>query len=96
MPDDRAPSICARRYTNAGRVGRATSSASARRSDAILAYLHRRVENPLFQCRFRRTENVIWFWEPPPQDHDYGMRDFDAVDLDGNHLTFGIQSRPPA
>jgi len=30
----------------------------------------------------------------PPQDYDYGMRDFDAVDLDGNHLTFGMESRP--
>ena len=25
----------------------------------------------------------------PPQDYDYGMRDFDLVDLDGNYLTFG-------
>ena len=24
----------------------------------------------------------------PPQNYDYGMRDFDVVDLDGNHLTF--------
>jgi uncharacterized glyoxalase superfamily protein PhnB len=31
----------------------------------------------------------------PPQDYDYGMRDFDVVDLDGNHLTFGMESRPP-
>src|SRR5262245_9559434 len=29
----------------------------------------------------------------PPQDYDYGMRDFDVVDLDGNHLTFGMESR---
>ena len=27
-----------------------------------------------------------------PQDYDYGMRDFDVVDLDGNHLTFGMGS----
>ena len=26
----------------------------------------------------------------PPQDYDYGMRDFDVVDLDGNQLTFGM------
>lgn len=26
----------------------------------------------------------------PPQDYPYGMRDFDVVDLDGNHLTFGM------
>jgi len=31
----------------------------------------------------------------PPQTYDYGMRDFDVVDLDGNHLTFGMESRPP-
>jgi len=24
-----------------------------------------------------------------PQNYDYGMRDFDVVDLDGNQLTFG-------
>jgi hypothetical protein len=23
------------------------------------------------------------------------MRDFDVVDLDGNHLTFGMESPPP-
>jgi catechol 2,3-dioxygenase-like lactoylglutathione lyase family enzyme len=28
----------------------------------------------------------------PPQDYDYGMRDFDILDLDGNHLTFGKAS----
>jgi catechol 2,3-dioxygenase-like lactoylglutathione lyase family enzyme len=25
----------------------------------------------------------------PPQDYDYGMRDFDVLDPDGNQLTFG-------
>ncbi|MBC9878619.1 VOC family protein [Bradyrhizobium sp. INPA01-394B] len=25
-----------------------------------------------------------------PQDRDYGMRDFDAVDADGNQVTFGM------
>jgi predicted enzyme related to lactoylglutathione lyase len=29
----------------------------------------------------------------PPKDYDYGMRDFDIVDLDGNQLTFGMESR---
>lgn len=33
-----------------------------------------------------RRANVL----KPPQDYDYGMRDFDVVDLDGNHLTFGM------
>lgn len=38
----------------------------------------------------RRGANVI----KPPQNYDYGMRDFDVVDLDGNHLTFGMESSP--
>ena len=29
----------------------------------------------------------------PPQNYDYGMRDFDVVDPDGNQLTFGMESR---
>ena len=32
----------------------------------------------------------------PPQNYDYGMRDFDVVDPDGNHLTFGMESHPPS
>ena len=28
----------------------------------------------------------------PPQNYDYGMRDFDVTDLDGNQLTFGMES----
>ena len=32
----------------------------------------------------------------PPQDYGYGMRDFDVIDLDGNRLTFGMESRPLA
>jgi catechol 2,3-dioxygenase-like lactoylglutathione lyase family enzyme len=27
-----------------------------------------------------------------PQNYDYGMRDFDLIDLDGNQLTFGMGS----
>jgi uncharacterized glyoxalase superfamily protein PhnB len=38
-----------------------------------------------------RGANVI----KPPQNYDYGMRDFDVVDLDGNHLTFGMESGAP-
>lgn len=30
--------------------------------------------------------------EKPPQDRDYGMRDFDLFDPDGNQLTFGTGS----
>jgi predicted enzyme related to lactoylglutathione lyase len=32
----------------------------------------------------------------PPQDYPYGMRDFNIVDLDGNQLTFGMESKVPA
>ncbi len=28
----------------------------------------------------------------PPQNYAYGMRDFDVVDLDGNQLTFGMET----
>jgi taurine dioxygenase len=32
-------------------------------STAILRYLYRHAENPLFQCRFRWSENAIAFWD---------------------------------
>ena len=32
-------------------------------SDAMLSYLYQHAENPLFQCRFRWTENAIAFWD---------------------------------
>ena len=32
-------------------------------SDAMLAYLYQHMENPLFQCRFRWSENAIAFWD---------------------------------
>lgn len=28
----------------------------------------------------------------PPENYDYGMRDFDVVDLDGNQMTFGMEA----
>lgn len=28
-----------------------------------------------------------------PKDYDYGMRDFDVLDLDGNQLSFGQESK---
>ena len=28
-----------------------------------------------------------------PKDYPYGMRDFDVLDLDGNHLCFGMESK---
>jgi uncharacterized glyoxalase superfamily protein PhnB len=36
-----------------------------------------------------RGANVL----KPPQDYAYGMRDFDVADPDGNHLTFGMETR---
>jgi len=32
----------------------------------------------------------------PPQDYDYGMRDFDVVDLDGNQIFYGMASKKTA
>jgi uncharacterized glyoxalase superfamily protein PhnB len=29
-----------------------------------------------------------------PKDYDYGMRDFEVNDLDGNQLVFGMESKP--
>jgi|SRR6185436_12562589 len=31
-----------------------------------------------------------------PKDYPYGMRDFDLLDLDGNHLCFGMESTSTA
>jgi catechol 2,3-dioxygenase-like lactoylglutathione lyase family enzyme len=31
----------------------------------------------------------------PPQNYDYGMRDFDVLDLDGNQLVIGMQAPAP-
>jgi hypothetical protein len=28
----------------------------------------------------------------PPQNYDYGMHDFDVIDLDGNQLAFGMEA----
>lgn len=32
--------------------------------------------------------------EKPPQDYDYGMRDFDLRDPDGNQIVIGMASKP--
>jgi len=32
-------------------------------SSAILRYLYQHMENPLFQCRFRWSQNAIAFWD---------------------------------
>jgi len=31
----------------------------------------------------------------PPANYDYGMREFDVLDLDGNQLTFGMPAPSP-
>jgi len=31
-----------------------------------------------------------------PKDYPYGMRDFDVLDLDDNHLSFGMESKTPS
>jgi taurine dioxygenase len=36
---------------------------AARRERRILRYLYQHMENPLFQCRFRWSENAIAFWD---------------------------------
>jgi len=40
----------------------------------------------------RRGANIL----KPPADYDYGMRDFDVLDLDGNQITYGMESKPKA
>jgi taurine dioxygenase len=36
---------------------------------AILNYLYQHAENPLFQCRFRWTENAVAFWDNRSTQH---------------------------
>ena len=40
----------------------------------------------------RRGANIL----KPPADYDYGMRDFDVLNLDGNQITYGMESKPKA
>jgi taurine dioxygenase len=49
-------------YVNRGFIRR-IPSIPRDQSDAILAYLHQHAESPLFQCRFRWTENAVAFWD---------------------------------
>ena len=39
-----------------------------------------------------RGANIV----KPPQDYDYGMRDYDVVVLDGNELVFGMGTNKTA
>ena len=38
------------------------------------------------ELRLARGARIV----KPSQNYDYGMRDFDLIDLDGNQLTFGM------
>ena len=55
-------------------------------SDAILAYLYQHAENPLFQCRFRWTENAIAFWDNRCTQHR-AMWDYWPHTRSGNRVT---------
>ncbi len=54
--------------------------------DAILAYLYQHAENPLFQCRFRWTENAIAFWDNRCVQHR-AMWDYWPHTRSGNRVT---------
>jgi taurine dioxygenase len=55
-------------------------------SDAMLAYLYQHAENPLFQCRFRWTENSIAFWDNRCAQHR-AMRDYWPHTRSGTRVT---------
>ncbi len=55
-------------------------------SDAVLAYLFRHAENPLFQCRFRWSENAIAFWDNRCAQHR-AMWDYWPHTRSGNRVT---------
>ena len=61
-------------------------------SDAILAYLYQHAENPLFQCRFRWTENAIAFWDNRCAQHR-AMWDYWPHTRSGTRVT--IQGERP-
>jgi taurine dioxygenase len=55
-------------------------------SDAVLSYLYQHAENPLFQCRFRWTENAIAFWDNRCAQHR-AMWDYWPHTRSGNRVT---------
>ncbi len=55
-------------------------------SDAVLAYLYRHAENPLFQCRFRWSENAIAFWDNRCAQHR-AMWDYWPYTRSGSRVT---------
>ena len=55
-------------------------------SEAILRYLFEHAENPLFQCRFRWTENTVAFWDNRCSQHR-AMWDYWPHTRSGNRVT---------
>ncbi len=55
-------------------------------SQALLEYLFTHAENPLFQCRFRWTENTIAFWDNRCAQHR-AMWDYWPHTRSGNRVT---------
>jgi taurine dioxygenase len=55
-------------------------------SEALLRYLFEHMANPLFQCRFRWTENAIAFWDNRCVQH-HAMWDYWPHTRSGNRVT---------
>ena len=55
-------------------------------SDGVLRYLYEHMENPLFQCRFRWSENAIAFWDNRCTQHR-AMWDYWPHTRSGNRVT---------
>jgi taurine dioxygenase len=55
-------------------------------SDGVLRYLYEHMENPLFQCRFRWSENAIAFWDNRCTQHR-AMWDYWPHTRAGNRVT---------
>jgi taurine dioxygenase len=72
-------------YVNRG-FTRAIPGLPRDESDAILRYLFEHAENPLFQCRFRWTENAIAFWDNRCTQHR-AMWDYWPHTRSGNRVT---------
>jgi taurine dioxygenase len=72
-------------YVNRG-FTRRISGLPRDESDAILAYLYQHAENPLFQCRFRWSENAIAFWDNRCVQHR-AMWDYWPHTRSGNRVT---------
>ena len=61
-------------------------SACRGRERGVLRYLYEHMENPLFQCRFRWTENSVAFWDNRCVQHR-AMWDYWPHTRYGNRVT---------